>query len=316
MSVSVLPDRRNSSNYLAAVEAGSSGSTVDVESVPPALESLPSCSSSKEEEASDLKSPQKKRCYSSSESEKCLQSGSKRRTQRHNNGHKQRSKRRKLFNSPLENSSNPNKLTEPINAAASKTKPLPRVPLTQQPKAPNNTTQFLITDREERESSDRDTTAETSSADFSQLRPRCFSSACQNPNNIEAASFLLNSSDSDEEQEEEDSEFNLIYDNVSLERIQGLPREKVNREMLTTQKCNSQLVDKVTHLKTENIRLKSLLQQHGIEFKGNNAIPPPFPLSSFSRQARRSNSSSEGNSLVNLEDEEEAKREVLSPEET
>jgi len=109
----------------------------------------------------------------------------------------------------------------------------------------------------------------------------------------------LHSSDSDEEQEE-DAEFNAIYDNVSLERIQGLPRDKVNREMLTTQKCNSHLVDKVSQLKSENNRLKQLLQEHNIEFNKNASSNDALPLFCpknlvFKKSTSRSSVESEDN---------------------
>lgn len=72
--------------------------------------------------------------------------------------------------------------------------------------------------------------------------------------------------------------------------------------MLTTQKTNSHLVDKVTHLKSENNRLKGLLQQHGIDFNKSplecsSTLPPlfgPKNVLHFSHNASRSSVESEG----------------------
>ncbi|KAI1731688.1 hexamethylene bis-acetamide-inducible protein [Ditylenchus destructor] len=150
-----------------------------------------------------------------------------------------------------------------------KPKVLPRLPATQQPKAPNNTTEFLIADREERESSDRDLADATVSGEMSRLRPRCYSSVAGHTNqNASALESYLNCSESSDEDtpEDEDPEFDAIYDSATLERIEGLSRDQVNREMLNINKSNSMLMDKIGHLKTENHRLKDLLLHHGIDF--------------------------------------------------
>jgi len=143
-----------------------------------------------------------------------------------------------------------------------------------QPKAPNNTSSFLINDLQERETSEQKKTStasnhSTTDNTFTTLtqhhRPRSFSSlAAVSP--VDVADQL-----EDSFEEEDDSEFAAEFDNASMERIENLSRTEVNKEMLSVERVNRRLYDCVDTLKSENHRLKNLLESHGI----TNPIPPP-----------------------------------------
>lgn len=113
-----------------------------------------------------------------------------------------------------------------------------------QPPAPNNTTQFLITDREERESSDHDTSSTagpSGEGDGGELtsphhclmeqdplsRPRCHSSAGCAYNIPHHYTTEEARSSCSEEEDIEDPEFSAVYDDCSYDRIRNLPREEV-----------------------------------------------------------------------------------------
>jgi len=114
------------------------------------------------------------------------------------------------------------------------------------PNAPSNTTQFLITDREERESSvPADNKAAVEEVETTQS-PWC---------HIEESNG----------EEDRDPEFSQVYDNVNMERIECLSREKVNKELLIAQNSNRQLEDKNAQLLAEIHRLNKILSEHGIE---------------------------------------------------
>lgn len=94
------------------------------------------------------------------------------------------------------------------------------------PRAPKNTTQFLITDCEERESAEREllneSAAETSSSGGG-VQPRAFSSCSLK------GETGTRSSDSDEDLNvDEDSEFAVAYNDITWERIKTLSRDAVS----------------------------------------------------------------------------------------
>lgn len=86
------------------------------------------------------------------------------------------------------------------------------------PRAPKNTTQFLITDCEERESAERELHNEG-------VRPRAYSSCSwAQANNYDGVA----ATDSSEELDVDDAEFATAYNDVTWERIKTLSREAVN----------------------------------------------------------------------------------------
>jgi len=139
----------------------------------------------------------------------------------------------------------------------------------QQPKAPNNTSQFLINDMEER---DLDSAAH--------LRPRSLS-----------RSFVDSSDNSDMDSSDEihDPEFLNEYDGAAMERIEEMTRSEVNQELLNVEKDYRTLTNRVGHLKAENHRLKSLLQQNGIAYTSPTTAHPIDPLVAFERRRSASN---------------------------
>lgn len=273
------PKSPNSTTHSQNSNAGKSPSRADNSRLQMSSDVITSESVSDPAQSTSTQAVRKvgRRYYSSSESE-CIPSGNavlghgpiftqrKRSRNQHNNP---RGKKRKMTQTGVPLQSSSAQASEASYGAGVKPKVLPRVSATQQPKAPYNTTEFLIADREERESSDRDLADASVSGELSRLRPRCYSSvAGHTSHNAGTLDPYLNYSESSDEEvpEEEDPEFDAIYDNATLERIEGLSRDQVNREMLSVNKSNSLLIDKIGHLKTENHRLKHLLVQHGIDF--------------------------------------------------
>jgi len=132
------------------------------------------------------------------------------------------------------------------------------VRLAHQLRAPDNTTQFLMDDFEQRETERPCPIAP---------RLRCYS-VCSGVFGTPPVVDVDASSDSELSCDEgEDNEFVQELDTVKLESIEGMSREQVNQSMLEAEKSNLHLLSRVNHLRVENNRLKSLLQQHGIEYK-------------------------------------------------
>jgi hypothetical protein len=126
----------------------------------------------------------------------------------------------------------------------------------EQPKAPNNTTQFLIQDREQRQ---MDMTPPIPAP-----RARCYSLCTQ------GQPYYVDSSDDSGPEDEEDQEFKEACRNVELERIEGMSRDRVNREILEFEKDNRHLLNRLISLKSENQRLKELLNSKGIIYDGQH----------------------------------------------
>jgi len=177
-----------------------------------------------------------------------------------------------------------------------------------QPKAPNNTSSFLINDLQERaettEQKKNSTASNHSTTDNPSTlpqghRPRSYSSlAAVSPEDVADQQL------EDSFEEEDDSEFAAEFDNASMERIENLSRPEVNREMLCVERVNRRLYDCVDTLKSENHRLKNLLERHGITYP----IPQPGgnPLGSLNMS--RSSSIEEGEAVeAGADGEEEVK---------
>lgn len=107
------------------------------------------------------------------------------------------------------------------------------------PQAPNNTTQFLITDREERESSDRDiicdkitvSTPATPSHQFDYY-PETFDSLQKQFHTKNMASCTCNFALPDsnkyiDDENTENPEFTAVYDDFNFERIKRMSRDEV-----------------------------------------------------------------------------------------
>lgn len=97
------------------------------------------------------------------------------------------------------------------------------VKLKQQPKAPNNTTSFLMSDREERQHKEE-------VADGQQLtavgRPRCYSTLERFMNSGAADNVAVEEA----EEEQQDADFEECLLTTAIERIEGLSREEVKME--------------------------------------------------------------------------------------
>lgn len=107
------------------------------------------------------------------------------------------------------------------------------------PQAPSNTTQFLITDREERESSERDVVLEQSAISTpatpshqsdslprtvklpSVKRSRYYTTT------LCSCNFTSPDSSRYDDENNEDPEFTAVYDDFNFERIKRMPRDEV-----------------------------------------------------------------------------------------
>ncbi|KAK0415010.1 hypothetical protein QR680_011728 [Steinernema hermaphroditum] len=150
-----------------------------------------------------------------------------------------------------------------------------------QPMAPYNTTQFLLSDRDERGHDDEhiveEDTVGTAVVDH---RFRCYSVSSE-PQNHSSDSMSGSEEDFDMERD-----FEADLESAKLERFDSMTREEVTRAILQMEKSHCDLADHVVELRCENNRLRKLLNENGISYE--QVIQP------LSRRRRSSNESSLG----------------------
>lgn len=136
------------------------------------------------------------------------------------------------------------------------------------PMAPYNTTQFLLEDREKRVTADSDgdsvngITAPTNGHGWgSPTQNRCRELSGSDPGGNSSESGSVSGED-----DEMEREFEADYDTANFERINGMSREEVTKEMILLERSNGRLADEVGDLRWENEKLKKLLIEHNIAF--------------------------------------------------
>jgi hypothetical protein len=127
------------------------------------------------------------------------------------------------------------------------------------PDAPRNTTSFLINDMEERLS--RDVSPPTPSVSPNS-RARCCSTSVSDPSTSECPIAKLLPHEDDNEQA--DDYYDMV-DALSCERLSGLTRDEINRQLIHVEEHNKDLVFHFTRLREENDNLKQLLKANGID---------------------------------------------------
>jgi hypothetical protein len=127
------------------------------------------------------------------------------------------------------------------------------------PDAPRNTTSFLINDMEERLS--RDVSPPTPSVSPNS-RARCCSTSVSDPSTSECPIAKLLPHEDDSEQA--DDYYDMV-DALSCERLSGLTRDEINRQLIHVEEHNKDLVFHFTRLREENDNLKQLLKANGID---------------------------------------------------
>lgn len=109
------------------------------------------------------------------------------------------------------------------------------------PQAPNNTTQFLITDREERESSEPDIICERNIISTPATTSYQLDLSLETSNLLNKKQFnnqtmmtkcscdfsLSNLKKYNDDENTENPEFTAVYDNFNFERIKRMPRDEV-----------------------------------------------------------------------------------------
>ena len=142
------------------------------------------------------------------------------------------------------------------NGSNSKTSPSQRILC---PDAPRNTTSFLIDDLEERNC--RDVTPPTPSVSPT-TRARCCSTSVATTPSEECPIAKLLPRDDDNERCDE---FYDMVDTLSWERIDGLSRDEINRQLIHIEEHNRDLMFHFTKLRQENDNLRQLLKANGID---------------------------------------------------
>uniref|UniRef100_A0A1I8A389 HAP1 N-terminal domain-containing protein n=2 Tax=Steinernema glaseri TaxID=37863 RepID=A0A1I8A389_9BILA len=152
-----------------------------------------------------------------------------------------------------------------------------------QPMAPYNTTQFLLSDRDERGHEDEhiaeDDTIGTTVVDH---RFRCYSVSSE-PQNLSSDSVSGSDEDFDMERD-----FEADLESAKLDRFDSMNRDEVTRAILQMEKSHCDLADHVVELRCENNRLRKLLNENGIIYEQ--------ATEHVSRRRRSSNESSLGSS--------------------
>uniref|UniRef100_A0A914GZ38 PRKC apoptosis WT1 regulator protein n=1 Tax=Globodera rostochiensis TaxID=31243 RepID=A0A914GZ38_GLORO len=148
------------------------------------------------------------------------------------------------------------------------------------PRAPNNTTSFLMSDREKRQHEEDDQQQidkHHTDGGGSIGRSRCQSTSNIGLDDNEATAFD-DELEEDGSEEQRDADFEECLFTTAIERIERLSREEVDRELLLIDRDNRALKQRVALLKEshqqlleENQKLKSLLKAHGTNLSGNQS---------------------------------------------
>uniref|UniRef100_A0A914ZGP1 Uncharacterized protein n=1 Tax=Panagrolaimus superbus TaxID=310955 RepID=A0A914ZGP1_9BILA len=128
------------------------------------------------------------------------------------------------------------------------------------PDAPRNTTSFLIKDMEERQC--RDGSPPTPSVSPTS-RARCCSTSVSDlstSNECPIAKLLPHAEDN----ETADDYYDMV-DTLSWERLDGLTRDEINRQLIHVEEHNKDLIFHFTKLREENDNLRQLLKANGID---------------------------------------------------